>query len=41
MDFTTELSLKDIQEVIDYLAELGYIRQSFPAQNIVDTRFTR
>lgn len=41
MDFTTELSLRDIQEVIDYLAELGYIQQSFPAQNIVDTRFMR
>ena len=39
LDYSTAISPGDIQEVIDYVAELGYIKSSFPAGEIVDTRF--
>lgn len=39
LDYSTAISLRDVQDVIDYEVELGYIRQSFPAEEIVDTSF--
>jgi NitT/TauT family transport system substrate-binding protein len=39
LEYSTAISLGDIQEVIEYAAELGYIKKSFPAGQIVDTRF--
>jgi NitT/TauT family transport system substrate-binding protein len=41
LEYTTEFSLDDVQEVIDYAARLGYIDRSFPADEIVDLRFMR
>jgi sulfonate transport system substrate-binding protein len=39
LEFSTAISMDHIQEVIEYVAGLGYIRKSFPATEIVDTRF--
>ena len=41
LEYSTDLSLEAVQEVIDYAAELGYIKRSFPAAEIVDRRFLR
>jgi NitT/TauT family transport system substrate-binding protein len=41
LDYSTEISLAEVQEVIDYAARLGYIKAAFPAEEIVDTRFRR
>ncbi len=39
MEFTTALDPEMIQQTIDYLVELGYIKSSFAAANILDTSF--
>jgi NitT/TauT family transport system substrate-binding protein len=39
LEYTTSISHDDVQEVIDYAAKLGYIKKSFPAGEIMDTRF--
>lgn len=39
LEYSTAISLNDVQEVIDYTVKLGYIKKSFPAEEIVDTRF--
>ncbi|MBT3222174.1 MAG: nitrate ABC transporter substrate-binding protein, partial [Proteobacteria bacterium] len=39
LEFSTAISLDDVQAVIDYAARLRYIKKSFPAEEIVDTRF--
>jgi len=41
LEYSTEISARDVQEVIDYLARLGYIDESFPAEEIVDMRFAQ
>jgi NitT/TauT family transport system substrate-binding protein len=35
LEYTTEIEPRAIQEVIDYMAELGYIRSSFDAEDIL------
>jgi len=39
MECTTTIDPKIVQEEIDYLAELGYIKSSFSANDILDLRF--
>lgn len=39
MSYTTAVDPDVVQKVIDYLAELGYIKESFPAEEILDLRF--
>jgi len=39
MECTTHIDPKVVQDTIDYLAELGYIRSSFKAEDILDLRF--
>jgi NitT/TauT family transport system substrate-binding protein len=39
LDYTTSIDRADVQETIDYLAELGYIQGSFDARDILDLRF--
>lgn len=39
LDYSTAISTDEVQRVIDYLAGLGYIKKSYPAGEIVDTRF--
>jgi len=41
LKYTTEIELPVIQETIDYIAELGYIRSSFRAEEILDLSFIR
>jgi NitT/TauT family transport system substrate-binding protein len=39
LEYTAEINPEMVQEVIDYLAELGYITESFDASQILDLRF--
>ena len=39
MEYTTSIDPEVVQQTIDYLAELGYIKDSFEAENILDLRF--
>jgi len=39
MECTTAIDPDMVQEIIDYLAELGYIKASFNAEDILDLRF--
>ncbi len=39
LKYSTAISVDEVQQVIDYLAKLGYIKKSYPAGEIVDTRF--
>jgi len=39
LDYRDDLSPDEVQAVIDYLADLGYIAESFPAAEILDLRF--
>lgn len=39
MDFTTAIDPGEIQKMIDYMGRLGYIRETFPARDILDLRF--
>ena len=39
LEYTTTIDTKVVQDTIDYLAELGYIRNSFKAEDILDLRF--
>jgi NitT/TauT family transport system substrate-binding protein len=39
MDFTTDIDPVMVQEIIDYIAELGYIKSSFNADELLDLRF--
>jgi NitT/TauT family transport system substrate-binding protein len=39
LEYTTEISPPVVQEVIDYIASLGYIRSSFSAADILDLSF--
>jgi NitT/TauT family transport system substrate-binding protein len=36
LEFTSSISARDVQEVIDYAFRLGYIEEPFPAQEILD-----
>jgi len=39
LEYSTDFLFEDLQEVIDYMAYLGYIKKSFPAEEIVDQQF--
>ncbi len=39
LEYTTEINPEIVQEVIDYIASLGYIGESFDASQILDLRF--
>jgi NitT/TauT family transport system substrate-binding protein len=39
LDYTTDIEPSMVQETIDYLVELGYIKQSFDAAEILDLRY--
>jgi NitT/TauT family transport system substrate-binding protein len=41
LEYSTLISLDDVQEVIEYAVQLGYIKKPFPAEKIVDTRFAQ
>lgn len=39
LKYTTDINPEMVQETIDYLAKLGYIKSSFKAENILDLGF--
>ena len=39
LEYTTDIDSKVVQETIDYLVELGYIKKSFSAEDILDLRY--
>ncbi len=39
LKFTTDIDPKMVQGIIDHMAELGYIKASFPADDILDLRY--
>ncbi len=41
LEYSSAISIRDVQEVIEYMVKLGYMKRSFPAEDIVDTRFMR
>jgi len=40
IEFTSSIDTGVVQDVIDYMAELGYISSSFPAEEILDLSFS-
>jgi len=41
LEYTTDIDPKVVQEMIDYIAWLGYIKSSFNAEDILDLRFLK
>ena len=41
IEYTTDISPETVQEVIDYMAGLGYIKDCFKAEDILDLSFLR
>jgi len=41
LEYAVEIDSAVVQEIIDYMASLGYIKSSFPAENILDLRFLK
>ncbi len=41
LDCTTEINPEEIQNTIDYMAKLGYIKRSFKAEEILDLRWLK
>jgi len=39
LEYTTDIDPEMVQEMIDYIASLGYIKSSFNAEDILDLRF--
>ncbi len=39
LDYTTEIDAESVQNMIDYMEELGYIGEGIKAEDIIDTRF--
>jgi NitT/TauT family transport system substrate-binding protein len=39
LEYTTDIDPKVVQEIIDYLAELGYIKKGFNVEDILDLRY--
>ena len=39
LEYTTEINAESVQEMIDYMMELGYIDDEIKAEDIFDTRF--
>jgi len=41
LEYTTDIDVNFVQEMIDYMASLGYIKSSFKAEEILDIRFLK
>ncbi|MEA1965366.1 MAG: ABC transporter substrate-binding protein [Candidatus Aerophobetes bacterium] len=41
LEYTTDITPRVVQDTIDYIAGLGYIKKSFKAEEILDLRFLR
>ena len=41
LDYSTDINQEIVQETIDYLVKLGYIKSSFDAENILDLGFLK
>jgi len=41
LDYTTSIDPKMVQEMIDYMKRLGYLRRGFKAKDILDLRFLK
>jgi NitT/TauT family transport system substrate-binding protein len=41
LEYTTSVNSEMVQEVIDYMTRLGYIRKSFKANDMLDSSFLR
>lgn len=41
LEYTTDIDLAVIQDAINYVAQLGYIKNSFKAEDILDLSFTK
>jgi len=41
LDYTTRISPSTVQQAIDYIHHLGYIKKAFKAEDILDLRFLR
>lgn len=41
LEYSTEVDPIMVQEIIDYMAQLGYIKKSFKAEDILDLRFLK
>ena len=41
LNYTTDIDAESVQEMIDYMAKLGYIEEGLKAEDILDTRFLR
>jgi NitT/TauT family transport system substrate-binding protein len=41
MEYTTDIDSDMVQEIIDYLVELGYIKSNIKAEDILDLRFLK
>jgi len=41
LDYTTSIDPKMVQEMIDYMKRLGYLRRGFKAKDILDLRFMK
>ncbi|MEW6079115.1 MAG: ABC transporter substrate-binding protein [Thermodesulfobacteriota bacterium] len=39
MEFTADISPEEVQNTIDYMARLGYLKKKVPAEDILDLRF--
>ena len=39
LNYTTDIDAESVQEMIDYMAKLGYIEEGLKAEDILDTRF--
>jgi NitT/TauT family transport system substrate-binding protein len=41
LEYTTDIDLAVVQDAIDYVARLGYIKSSFKAGDILDLSFIK
>lgn len=39
LEYTTDIDPQMVQDTIDYVASLGYIKRSFKAEDILDLSF--
>ena len=39
LDYATDVDIKAVQDTIDYMVELGYIKEGFEAEEILDLRY--
>ena len=41
LNYTTDIDVESVQEMIDYMVKLGYIEEGLKAEDILDTKFLR